>query len=142
MTMRMAASIGLGVCGPLSVPRNRPQLAGQSPMVALKPAKRSDSTRVDAASCTTESLPFLTSTTTPKMPATPPHVHVCGAQPASLRSADRAAPMAAASGTSLSRKSEALVPANFRRLATNGDGDGAAAGPGAALSGAALSGAP
>ncbi len=41
-TMRMAASVGLGVCGPLSVPRNRPQFAGQSPLVALKPAARRD----------------------------------------------------------------------------------------------------
>jgi hypothetical protein len=83
MTIRMGASVGPGVCGPSSAPRNRRQSAGQSPFVALKPVERRASTRVDAASTVAGSLPSLMSTTTPKIPATPVHFHVCAAQPAS-----------------------------------------------------------
>ena len=63
----------------------RRQSAGQSPFAALKPAERRASRIADAASSVAGSLPSLMSTTTPTIPATPVHVQVRGAQPASPR---------------------------------------------------------
>ncbi len=55
-TMRMAASVGWRR-GPLSVPRKRPQLAGQSPLLALKPACPGLDQARRPPSCTAGSLP-------------------------------------------------------------------------------------
>src|SRR5258705_11017913 len=118
MTIRIGASVGPGVCGPLSVPRNLRQSAGQFPFAALKPAERRVSRTPDAASSVAGSLPSLIRTTTPRMPLTPDHVHVRGAQPASVRKPAIVEPTAAASGASSRTYTAALVPAYFRRLAT------------------------
>ena len=58
--------------------RDAAQLAHAEAAAMLSPAMATP------PSSTTKSLPSLTSTTTPKMPATPVHFHVSAAQPASL----------------------------------------------------------
>ena len=57
------ASIGPGVCRPLSVPRNPHQSPGQLPFAALSPVERRASRTADAASFVARSPPSLISTT-------------------------------------------------------------------------------